>query len=271
MEDKFAIKEPTLYIVATPIGNLADITERAREILANVDFVIAESRTLSSRLLAHLGIKKTIVIFDQHVQPGKDTSLALEIKSGKTAAYISDAGTPCISDPGSKLVSACVILKVKVVPIPGASAAPAIFSISGVASNKYVFLGFMPKRERVPFFSPFREIHIPIIFFDSPFRIEETLRFLVKFGWGDYYCLVGREMTKMYETFYRGRVSEVLDILSSAPKIKGEITVLVAHRSISPLDMPLTPNSGKINGVTEKGKVLSEHLYGRRFRRKKKR
>lgn len=217
----------TLYIVATPIGNLADITERAKETLSQVDFILAEDTRVTLNLLRHLGITKKLFSYSEHSSEQKEQAILDNLLSGQNYALVSDAGTPAVSDPGSELVAKAIENNITVIPIPGPSAVSTLLSVCGFVHNAHHFWGFFPQKkirqsELLEFFRTVPGVHV---FFESPFRIEKTLRDV--FGeTSDFDLVVGRELTKKFETIYRGSPQQVLEQLK-ADTIKGEFVVAV--------------------------------------------
>lgn len=218
-----------LYIIATPIGNLQDITLRALETLKNVDFVIAENPKTSGLLLKHYQINKPFKQFAEHNEQRALANLIPQLKS-EHGALITDAGTPGISDPGFRLVRACVEEGIKVVPIPGPNAAIAALSASGLPTDRFLFLGFAPRTENklIKAVQMGLEADSTIIFYESPFRIVKSLEFLDK-HLPACHVVIARELTKVYEEFLRGHPKEVLSKLTKE-NTKGEFTVLVSFK-----------------------------------------
>ncbi|MEN6615773.1 MAG: 16S rRNA (cytidine(1402)-2'-O)-methyltransferase [Syntrophorhabdus sp.] len=217
-----------LYIVATPIGNLGDITIRAIEILKEVDIVIAESTARAMKLFNHYGIKKTILTIGSYNEDRRSESIIRSLKAGKNIALITSAGTPCISDPGNVLVAKCIEKDIEVQAIPGASAVAALVSISGLFADRFLFYGFLPlkKGKRKKALQQIASFPYPVVFYESPRRIEETLEFVHDIL-GDRKMVLAKEMTKMFERTYRGCVSEVIDLLAQDEKL-GEYAFIVA-------------------------------------------
>ena len=215
-------------MIATPIGNLGDITFRAIDILKEADIVVAESTARAMKLFTHYGIKKTIVTISSYNEERRSASLVRSLKGGKNIALITSAGTPCISDPGSILVNKCVEENIEVCPIPGASAVTSLVSISGLFADRFLFYGFLPlkKGKRKKALQELASLPYPIVFYESPRRIEETLGFVLDIM-GDRKIAVVKEMTKVFETTYRGTVNEVIDSLSADEKL-GEYAFIVA-------------------------------------------
>ena len=239
----------TLYIIGTPIGNLKDITLRALEVLKEVDLILCEDTRVTKKLLEHYQIKKPLLNYHQHSRLKKVNYILELLKQGKNLALVSDAGTPGISDPGNLLVyeaikrlvkedrsssspfaAARVSDEVKIIPIPGPSAATAAASISGFPMDKFLFLGFPPtKRKRKKFFEAVVKSKYPVIFYESPYRIIKSLRDLQLIS--KTYNLkpkivVCRELTKKFETIYRGEIEEVIKEIEK-DIIKGEFVIIV--------------------------------------------
>lgn len=218
----------SLCIVATPIGNLEDITLRALKILKEVDLIVAEDTRQTSKLLNHYDIHVPIVSYHQHSSEQKKMDILRELLEGKNVALVTDAGTPGISDPGNELIE---FLRreneeIKIIPVPGASALTAALSVSGIPANKFVFLGFMPKKKKDKIFTWLKEGKLPFVFYESPFRLFKSLE-IVKNTFGpEVNVFIARELTKVYETLYSGNVESLLKILKDK-KIKGEIVVVV--------------------------------------------
>lgn len=204
----------SLFIVATPIGNLKDITLRALDVLKQVDFIACENPRHTERLLKHYEIATNIINLSQVLE---------KLKQNKNIALVSDAGTPCISDPGSQIIQQASEFASVVTPIPGPSALIASACISGFAVSRFLFLGFIPhKRKRQKYFAEIAKSKKPVIFYESPHRILKTLQELPQ----DREIVVCRELTKMHETIYRGTAKPVLEKLKQE-KIRGEFVVII--------------------------------------------
>src|SRR3989344_552374 len=218
----------TLYIVATPIGNLEDITFRAVETLKRVDLILCEDTRVTQKLLSRYEIKTPTLSYHQHSKLNKIEYILDFLRRGKDLALVSDAGTPGISDPGSKLIQKVIESlgdSVKIVPIPGPSAVTALASISGFSVDRFLFLGFPPiKNKRKKFFEEIISSSYPVIFYESPYRIIKTLRELSSLV-GERKIVVCRELTKKFEPIYRGNIVEVIEKIEK-DKIKGEFTVI---------------------------------------------
>jgi len=226
-----------LYIVATPIGNLEDITLRALRILKEVDLILAEDTRVTKKLLNFYKIKTQVISYHQHSSAKRIQEIINLLKEEKNIALVSDAGTPGISDPGSKLIKKVIEelgFKVKIVPIPGPSALICAASVSGFPMSKFVFLGFPPtKKKRKNFFEKVISSKYPVIFYESPYRILNTLKELNQ----SYHLkrdnvnevdqvVVCKELTKKFEKIYRGKIEEVIEEIKK-DKIKGEFVVIV--------------------------------------------
>ena len=221
----------TLFIVATPIGNLDDITFRAFEVLKNVDFVLAEDTRHSKKLLSHLDISKRIRAFHEHNEREKTKAIISEIYSGKSIALISDAGTPLISDPGYFLVAQAKKEGLKVVPIPGPTALITALSASGLASDSFTFLGFLPSKQtaRVKLLIGLVGRTETIIFYESPKRVLATLTDMQTiFGDSREVCLA-KELTKAFETIHTGSIPNLIEYLTiDQNHQKGEFVILIS-------------------------------------------
>ncbi len=217
----------TLYIVASPIGNLEDITLRALRILKEVDLIAAEDTRHTKKLLVHYGIATPLTSYHQHNESAKSASLVQRLSSGCRVALISDAGTPIVSDPGFRLVQGAIQAGIPVVPIPGPSALTAILSACGLPSERFVFEGFLSARkaERRERLRELREEQRTLVFYEAPHRVKESLQDLLEIL-GDRQMVLGREMTKVYEEFIRGSVSE-LAAQAKTKEWRGEMTLVV--------------------------------------------
>jgi len=219
---------PKLYIVATPIGNLKDITLRALEILREVDLVLAEDTRVTKKLFAHYDIKTALFSFHKFSSKSALKKIQDFFEQGRDIALVTDAGTPGISDPGSYLINRLIDsqIDIEVIPIPGPSSLTAILSVSDIDCSNFTFLGFPPyKKGRQTFFKKLAEIEVPVILFESPHRIQKTLKEL-ELVMGDRYCNIGRELTKVYEEIFRGKFSEAQQHFVGE-KQKGEFVLIV--------------------------------------------
>ena len=221
-----------LYVVATPIGNLGDMTYRAVEILKQADLIAAEDTRHTARLLAHYQINTPLISCHEYNEAHRSAILLEKIKSGQQVALVSDAGTPMVSDPGYRLVIAAMAAGIRVVPVPGACAAVAALSVSGLAVDRFCFAGFLPKKkkQRHQMLANLAQIEETQIFYESPKRLAGLLQDLLD-HLGDRQAVVAREITKRYEEFLRGNLSQLLGDIRERQSVKGEITVLVAGRT----------------------------------------
>lgn len=223
-----------LYIVATPIGNLEDITFRAVRILAKVDLILCEDTRKTKILLDHYKIKTPMISYHQHSRLTRTKYIIDQLKLGKSLALVSDAGTPGISDPGGKLV--CEVSKfekIKIVPIPGPSALTAAASVSGLACDRFVFFGFLPqKKGRQKIFEEIKNEKRTVIFYESPYRLLKTLTNLSEFAADltERNVIVLRELTKKFEETVRGPIKTVLKEFQKRKIIRGEFVVLIEGR-----------------------------------------
>ena len=217
----------TLYIVATPIGNLGDMTLRAIETLKMVDTVLSEDTRVTGNLLRHFEIKKPLVSFHEHTEADKAEKLIERMQAGENMALVTDAGTPGISDPGNVLVALAAAVGIRVVPIPGASALGAIVSVAGIDMREFVFKGFPPhKKGRQTFFQAIAGSDMPVVYYESPHRVVKNLELLAELA-PEKKLVLGRELTKIFEEVVRGSVGEVKMYLEGkVGKMKGEFTII---------------------------------------------
>ncbi len=220
-----------LYVISTPIGNLGDITLRAVETLTSVNLVLTEDTRRSGLLLKHLSIKKPMASFHEHNENAKQEEVIQRLKSGENIALISDSGTPTVADPGFKLVRECTQEGIMVISIPGASAILAGLTVSGLPTDSFSFLGYLPKKEgkRREFYDKILglagDVKTTVIFFDTPHRIHKTLEELTRIM-PEYNIVIARELTKLNEEVIRGRVKDVVGPLKGR-NLKGELTILL--------------------------------------------
>lgn len=220
-----------LYIVPSPIGNLADITFRAIEVLKSVDLILAEDTRTSSKLLRHYGIEKPTTPYHQHNEHKVITHLTEQLLSGKMMALITDAGTPGVSDPAFLLVRECIKNNIKVECLPGATAfLPALVN-SGLPMNSFCFEGFLPlKKGRQTFLKRIAEEERTMIFYESPMRLIKTLQDFIEYFGAERQCCVSRELTKVFEENKRGTLKEVYDYFNTK-LVKGEIVIVVEGKN----------------------------------------
>lgn len=219
-----------LYLVATPIGNLEDITLRALRVLKEVDLIACEDTRQTQKLLNHYGIHTRTVSYHEHNEMTKAAELVVDLEGGARIALVTDAGMPGISDPGFRLITLAIRHHVPVVPIPGASAFLAALVASGLPTDSFRFSGFLPAKrgERRTLLESIRTSPRTQVFYEAPHRLLEALEDLVEVLGPDRHIVIAREVTKIHEEFLRGRAAELLATLRSRGDVKGEITLLIA-------------------------------------------
>jgi 16S rRNA (cytidine1402-2'-O)-methyltransferase len=222
------ISTGTLYVVATPIGNLEDMTFRAVKVLKQVDLIAAEDTRHSRRLLSHYGIKTGLISCHEHNESQRAPELINRLKEGLSIALISDAGTPTISDPGYKLVTAVSKEKIPVVPIPGCSAAIAGLSVAGLPTDAFLFMGFLPKKQQRlrQSIEALMDQQATLIFYESPRRLQALVEQMLNVL-GDRQACLTREITKLHEEIIHGPLSEILTALEGRDSVKGECVLFV--------------------------------------------
>jgi 16S rRNA (cytidine1402-2'-O)-methyltransferase len=224
---------PGLYLVATPIGNLGDITLRALEVLKQVGRIACEDTRQTQKLLNHFAITTPTVSFHQHNERERAAELIASLKNGGCIAVVSDAGMPGISDPGSWLVAEAIAAGVAVIPIPGANAALSALIASGLPTGAFQFLGFLPEKAGArrtaleALAEQPRETSQTVIFYEAPHRIADTLADLASIFGPELRVVAARELTKLHEEFLRGTVAEVRQQLAARDRIRGEFTLLI--------------------------------------------
>ncbi|MBP6864940.1 MAG: 16S rRNA (cytidine(1402)-2'-O)-methyltransferase [Candidatus Didemnitutus sp.] len=223
-----------LYVVATPIGNLADLTERARAILAQVDLVACEDTRTTGVMLHRFGLHKELVPYHEHNETEAAERLAEAVALGKSVAVVSDAGTPGLSDPGFRLVRACRRRQLPVVPVPGPSALVAVLSAAGLPTNGFLFAGFLPAKSaaRIAFLEKYRDFDYTLALYESCHRIDKFAAEIVATLGPDRVVCIAKEVTKLHETFFVGLSSEVLARLGKA-SLKGEFVALIAPKDFT--------------------------------------
>ena len=220
-----------LYIVATPIGNLNDITYRAVETLKSVDLIASEDTRHTQGLLSHFSIEKKQFAVHQHNEKASAQKIIEYLKDGKHIALVSDAGTPNISDPGALIVKEVSAAGFEIIPIPGASAVTTAYSISGMEYTSFHFYGFLPttSSKKMKVFESLQSQSCPMIFYEAPHRIIKTLNDMAEFFGNQHEIVVARELTKTFESIYRGEISKVKETIESDSNFqKGEFVILVA-------------------------------------------
>lgn len=223
----------TLYLVATPIGNLADITHRALQVLSDADLIACEDTRHTQKLLNHYGITTKTISYHEHNEQQRATYLIDLLKQGSNIAVVSDAGTPAISDPGFRLVRAAIENDVTVVPVPGPSALIAALIAAGLPTDEFFFAGFLPARShaRRARLSELQSVPGTLIFYEAPHRLAATLNDAYE-TLGEREAVVARELTKMHEEIKRGRLSELAADYTEKTDVRGEIVVLIDRNVI---------------------------------------
>jgi 16S rRNA (cytidine1402-2'-O)-methyltransferase len=241
-----------LYVVSTPIGNLEDITLRALRILREVDLIACEDTRQTRKLLDHFGVVKAAVSYHEHNETQRSKELIEKLEGGASVALVSDAGTPLVSDPGYRVVTAAVAAGIAVVPIPGPSAVLTALAAAGLATDSFRFCGFLPAKttQRQKALEQVKGETCTLIFHETPHRIVEALAD-VEAVMGSRPVVVARELTKLHEEFVRGDVGEVRAQLAARPAIKGEITLLIGKANDPPADD--TPIKDAVRMLEEQG------------------
>ncbi len=225
-EDEDEARQGTLYVVSTPIGNLADITLRALETLRSVNLIAAEDTRHTRKLLSYYGIHKPLISYHEHNARQRCGGLLEKIASGLSVALVTDAGTPGVSDPGRHLIEAALERGMQPVAIPGATALISALVVSGLPTQPFVFLGFPPARgaERRRFFQRNARLEMTLIIYESPKKLVKTLKDMLE-SWGERRIAVARELTKIHEEVFRGLISEAIECFSG--EVRGELTLVV--------------------------------------------
>jgi 16S rRNA (cytidine1402-2'-O)-methyltransferase len=220
---------PGLYLVATPIGNLEDITLRALRVLKQADVIACEDTRQTQKLLNHYSITTRTTSYHEHNEITRSAELVLELEQGARIALVTDAGTPGISDPGFRLISLAIRYHIPVVPIPGASAFLSALVASGLPTDSFRFNGFLPAKrgQRRQVIESIRESERTQVFYEAPHRVIEALEDIVEILGGQRQVVIAREVTKMHEEFLRGHAAQILQTLQERGDIKGEITLLI--------------------------------------------
>lgn len=218
-----------LYVVATPIGNLADLTERARAILAAVDLIACEDTRTTGAMLTRLGLHRELVAYHEHNETEMAPRLADQLVAGRSIAVVSDAGTPALSDPGFRVVRECRRRGLPVIPVPGASALLAVLSASGLPSNGFLYVGFLPAKSaaRISFFEKHREFDYTLALYESCHRIDKAVEEIVATLGPTRVICVAKEVTKLHETFLVGPAADVQMRLAKT-SLRGEFVLLIA-------------------------------------------
>jgi len=230
MSDETSVAQPALYLVATPIGNLEDITLRALRVLKEVDVIACEDTRQTQKLLNHYAIATPTTSYHEHNEIPRSSELVKQMQEGASVALVTDAGMPGISDPGYRLIALAIRHHVPVVPVPGASAFLAALVASGLPTDSFRFSGFLPPKrgERRTVLEAIKTSPLTQVFYEAPHRIVEALEDVVEMLGSPRHVVVAREVTKLHEEFLRGRAADVLESLKARERVKGEITLLIA-------------------------------------------
>lgn len=220
---------PTLYLVATPIGNLEDITLRALRVLKEVDLIACEDTRQTQKLLSHYGISTRTISYHEHNEMTRAAELIVDLEQGTRIAMVTDAGMPGISDPGFRLITLAIRHHVPVIPIPGATAFLAALVASGLPTDSFRFSGFLPAKagQRRSLLESIKDSPRTQVFYEAPHRLLDSLKDVVDILGADRHIVVAREVTKIHEEFLRGRAGDILDTLKARGEIKGEITLII--------------------------------------------
>ena len=248
-------KPGTLYVVATPIGNLEDITYRAVRVLKEADLIACEDTRHTAKLLAHYGIDKPTVSYHEHNEAARAEELAAKLEQGLNIAQVSDAGMPGISDPGYRVIHLAIERGVQVVPIPGASAMVAALAASGLPTDSFQFLGFLPAKsgQRRTLLESLRDAPQTTVIYEAPHRIAETMKDIVELLGAERPVALARELTKIHEEFLRGSAAGVLEQLQRR-EVKGEMT-LVIGKSEGPAVAAKKDIASRIEEIMREGSV----------------
>ena len=254
----------TLYLVSTPIGNLGDMTYRAVEVLSSTALVIAEDTRHSRRLLDHYRIATPLSSYHEHNEAKETPRLVTRLRGGDSIALISDAGTPLISDPGSRLVDAALGAGIRVVPIPGPSSVMAALVASGMSLERFSFYGFIPRKgkERTEAIEEIVGSRSTVVVFEAPSRVGATLEALVQAGAGERSAVVARELTKQFEEFRRGTVGELASLYSDADP-KGEVVLVISAADAPAVsESELTDAARELRASGKRPREVMDHLVG---------
>jgi len=235
-------KSGILYVIGTPIGNLEDITLRALSVLKTVDWIAAEDTRHTGKLLHSFGIKKPMLSYFEHNKKSQSGQIIELLRHGNSVGLVTDAGMPGISDPGADLIRDCLAENLPVSVIPGPTAFVTALVASGLDTSGFAFGGFIPRENKLrkTWLAEYGGFAKTVILYESPKRVIDTLK-LLQDSWGDRQCCIGRELTKHFEEFCRGRLSEVREELSSRPAVKGEFVIVVAGaETLEKKEMALT-------------------------------
>ncbi len=271
-----------LHVVATPIGNLGDISIRALNVLAAADYILCEDTRVTSRLLERYGIRNTMKPYHEHNAEKVRPAIIAGLQDGKSFALVSDAGVPLVSDPGYRLVQACIAEGLAVTAIPGASATLTALALSGLPTDCFTFIGFLPQKSkaRIDLLSSFKKLPSTLIAFESPHRIVDALADVTA-ALGERPIAMARELTKLHEEVLRGTANDVREILAARDSVKGEIVLVIAppqdeavliddDEVESAITAALTDNAASKAAtiVAKKFDLKKEDIYARILKRK---
>ncbi len=248
-----------LYVIATPLGNLQDITQRAIEVLKQVDLVAAEDTRRSRQLLSHFGINAQMESYNDDSSPTKIQHIVEQLVAGKRVALLSDSGTPAVSDPGAELVRQALDRGMKVVPIPGPSAVTTAFSVAGISASGFLFAGYPPRKasEKRQFLEQIAAHERPVVLYEAPHRVADTLQQLAEIC-PQRQIVLARELTKMYEDIRNGPVGEIAQAISGEEP-RGEFTLV-----LNPAPQPPSPRQVSEEDIQEAVKAMIEAGLSRR-------
>jgi 16S rRNA (cytidine1402-2'-O)-methyltransferase len=240
-----------LYLVATPIGNLEDITVRALRVLGEADLIACEDTRRTAKLLNHYNLKKDTISYHEHNEMTRAAELVIRMEQGARVALVSDAGTPVISDPGHHLVALCLRHRIPVIPIPGPSAIIAALAVSGLPTEEFLFVGFLPSRtgKRRKALQRLAPETRTLVFYEAPHRLVDMLAAALD-QFGRRPTVIAREVTKMHEEFLRGDLAELVVVARRSP-LRGELTVLIggAQPGAAPIELPTAPLRERVEQI----------------------
>jgi len=249
-------KPGTLYVVATPIGNLEDISYRAVRVLKEADLIACEDTRHTAKLLHHYGIDKPTVSYHEHNESARSEELVAKLEQGLNVAQVSDAGMPGISDPGYRVIKLAIERGVNVVPIPGASAVVAALAASGLPTDSFQFLGFLPARsgERRTLLESLRDAQQTTVVYEAPHRIAETMKDIVELLGAERPVVLARELTKVHEEFIRGSAVQVLQRVQKH-ELKGEMTLLIGKSERAAVPAARKDIASRVEEIMREGSV----------------
>lgn len=247
-----------LYVVATPIGNLEDISMRALRILKEADLIACEDTRQTMKLLSHFDIHTKLVSYHEHNELTRSPEIVIDLEQGASVALVSDAGMPAISDPGQRLVSLCLRHGIKVVPVPGPSAFVAALAASGLPAEEFAFIGFLPARatQRRKSLRDLAVVPRTLVFYEAPHRLLDSLEDMLEIL-GDRPTVIAREISKVHEEFVHGRLADLVEsVRTKAPR--GEITVLVGTADGAPVHIPIDGSAAKVTNIVPLAKRVEQ-------------